>query len=179
MFFTEHLWKTASDRKVELPFSSYNHFDIILRLLEVLPNFHSTTIKTMRDYYLYTWFIRVASRVAERLQSCDLRKLGKIRKVPKLHKMIAQSPFILPATMKILLILAKNSGKIEIKFFLQYAISHKTRVSLKYFVNDYFRKEFFASNSPQTSSNLICLRILVTLRPFTQFKPKIREVKFQ
>ena len=31
----------------------------------------------------------VASRVAERLKTKDLRKLGNIRKVSKLHRMIA------------------------------------------------------------------------------------------
>ena len=55
-----------------------------------LPNFPFTTSETMGDYYLQTWYIRVASRVAERLN--DLRKLGNIRKVSKLHRMIAQCP---------------------------------------------------------------------------------------
>ena len=39
----------------------------------------------------------------------------------------------------------------------------KTRVSLKYFVNDCFRKQFFASNSPQTPSNVISSKILGTI----------------
>ena len=55
----------------------------------------------------------------------------------------------------------------------------KTRVSLKYFVNDCLWKHFFASNSPQTPSNLIYLTILVTLRPFTHFKPKFGAIKLQ
>ena len=50
----------------------------------------------------------------------------------------------------------------------------KTRVSLKYFVNDSLWKQFFASNLPQNPSNLISLPILLPLRPFTQFSPKIR-----
>ena len=48
----------------------------------------------------------------------------------------------------------------------------KTRASLKYPVNDCVWKHFSASNSHQTipdPSNLISLRALVTLRPFTQF----------
>ena len=40
-------------------------FHKILRLFDVLPNFHFTTSETMHDYYLYTWYIRVASPVAE------------------------------------------------------------------------------------------------------------------
>ena len=52
--------------------------------------------------------MRVASRVAKR----HLRKLENIRKVPKLHRMIAQCPA--PAPLKIsktLLILAKKLPK--------------------------------------------------------------------
>ena len=30
----------------------YNHLHNILRLFDVLPNFHFTTSETMRDYYL-------------------------------------------------------------------------------------------------------------------------------
>ena len=56
---------------------------------DVLPNFPFTTSETMPDDYLYTWYIPVASRVAERLKTWDLRKLGNIRNESTLHKMIA------------------------------------------------------------------------------------------
>ena len=46
-----------------------NHFHNILRLFDVLPNFPFTASETMRDYYLQTWYKRVASRVAERHKS--------------------------------------------------------------------------------------------------------------
>ena len=46
-----------------------NNFHNILRLFDVLPNFPFTTSEAMRDYYLQTWYIRVASRVAEGLKS--------------------------------------------------------------------------------------------------------------
>ena len=36
---------------------------------DVLPNFPFTTSETMGDYYLETWYIRVASRVAEQLKT--------------------------------------------------------------------------------------------------------------
>ena len=55
----------------------------------------------------------------------------------------------------------------------------KTRVSLKYFLNDCLWKQFFAFNSLQTFSNLISWPILVSLRPFTQFYSKIRAIKLQ
>ena len=50
----------------------------------MLPNFPFTTSETMDDYYLETWYIRGASGVSKRR-----KKLGNIRKVPKLHKMTA------------------------------------------------------------------------------------------
>ena len=53
----------------------------------------------------------------------------------------------------------------------------KTKVSLKCFARDYLWKQLFASNSPQTPSNLTSLKMLVTLRPCTKFKPKIRTIK--
>ena len=45
----------------------------------------------------------------------------------------------------------------------------KTRVSLKDFVNDFLWKFFCDFNSPKTSSKLISLSILVTVRPFALF----------
>ena len=45
----------------------YNHFHNILRLFDVLPNFLFTKSETICDYYLKMWYIRVASRVGERL----------------------------------------------------------------------------------------------------------------
>ena len=55
----------------------------------------------------------------------------------------------------------------------------KTRVSLKYFVNDSLWKRFFVSMSPHVHSNLFCWTILVTLRPLTQFQPKVRATTLQ
>ena len=97
-------------------FDTYNNFHNILRLFDVLPNFPFTTSETMGEYYLYTWYIRVTSRVAKRLKTWDLRKLGNISKVSKPHRMIAQCP-VPPAKMKGSLILAQNSGKTEMKPF--------------------------------------------------------------
>ena len=42
----------------------------------------------MDDYYLKTWYIRVASRVAERLKT-----LRNISKVPKLHRRDENFPY--------------------------------------------------------------------------------------
>ena len=51
----------------------------------------------MCDYYLQTWYVRVASRVAKQLKTWDLRKVGNINLVPSLR-----------AKMKVLLILENS-----------------------------------------------------------------------
>ena len=94
-----------------------------------------------------------------------LRKSGDIRKVPKLHRMIAQSP-VPPAKIKALSPLAKKSRRIAIKPF-SWCAHMKTRVSLRYFVIDCLWKPFFDSNSSQTPSKFFYLTILVTLRLLT------------
>ena len=55
----------------------------------------------------------------------------------------------------------------------------KTRLCPIYFVHDCLWKQFFASNLPQASSNLIFWTILVTMRLYTQFQLKIRATKLQ
>ena len=45
----------------------YNHFQNNLRLSDVLPIFPFIKSETMRDYYLYTWYTEVVSRVAEKI----------------------------------------------------------------------------------------------------------------
>ena len=81
--------------------------------------------------------------------------------------------------MKVLPILAKNFEKQKLNFSRSALFHMKTRVNLKYFVNDCVRKQFFAPTFPQTPPNLISLTILVTLRPFTQFKLKMTAIKLQ
>ena len=62
----------------------YDLFHNILRLFDVSPNFSFTTSETMRDYYLWTCYIRVASGFAE-----QLGKLGNIRKALKCQRIIS------------------------------------------------------------------------------------------
>ena len=66
-----------------------NQFDNILRLFDVLPNFLFTKIKMIENYYLEIWYIRVVSRVPEQLNAEELRKLGNIRQMSKVHRMTA------------------------------------------------------------------------------------------
>ena len=61
--------KIESDERGISVFTTYNQFHNILRLLDVLPNFLFTTSETMGHYYLETQYVRVASRVAERLKT--------------------------------------------------------------------------------------------------------------
>ena len=67
-------------------------------------------------------------------------------------------------------ILAKNSCKT-----IPVALFHiKTRVYLKYFVNDCLYKLFILPIRFRFPSNLICLTILLTLKLLKQFQHKIR-----
>ena len=60
-----------------------------MRFFDFLTNVPFTTSETICDYYLNIQVIQVASQVAKQLKTYDLRKLGNIKKVSKLHKMIA------------------------------------------------------------------------------------------
>ena len=72
-------------------FKFHHHLYNILRHFDVLPNFPFPKGETMRDYYLSTRYKRYVSRLAERLKKrlSHLKKLGKMMKVSKLHRMIA------------------------------------------------------------------------------------------
>ena len=63
-----------------------NEFDNILRFFYVLPNFPFTTSETMRDnkHGIHELPHELPNNLSQ-----DLRKLGNIRKVSKLHRMIA------------------------------------------------------------------------------------------
>ena len=54
--------------KIEGNFAE-NQFANILRLLDVLSNFSLTISETMSNYSLKAWYIRVTSRVAERIKT--------------------------------------------------------------------------------------------------------------
>ena len=69
----------------------------------------------------------------------------------------------LPTKMKILLILGKTLEKQELNFSRSALFYIKTRVHLKYFVDDCLWKK------TQTPSNMIFLRSSIALKPFTQF----------
>ena len=65
-----HLFFTLTCvQEAHTPLVSTIIFNNILRLVDILPNFSSTTSEAMPDYYLQTWYTRVASRVAERLKT--------------------------------------------------------------------------------------------------------------
>ena len=64
-----------------------NSSRIIFINFDTLPNFTFTTSETMHNYYLQTWYTRVASRAAERI-----RNMSK----PHRMRMRAQCPVPLP-----------------------------------------------------------------------------------
>ena len=67
----------------------YNLGHNILELYNVLVQIRLTTSKTKRDIYYSKHSTRVASRVAERFKTYDLRKLGNIWKTSNLQRDIA------------------------------------------------------------------------------------------
>ena len=69
--------------------SADNHFHNIVKPFNVLPITNFTKSETMSDYYLQTWYIRLASQVAERPKTLVLRKLWNLRKVSKFLQIVA------------------------------------------------------------------------------------------
>ena len=57
-----------------------------MRLFNALPTFAFSAGEIMGDKYLETRYMRVFSQVAKQLKNLELRKLGNIRKVPKLAR---------------------------------------------------------------------------------------------
>ena len=102
-----------------------------MRLSDVLLIFPFTTSETMGDCYLKTWYIWVASRVAERLKTSGLKKLGNIRKVSKTHWMTAQRPAP-PPKSKPHQCWQKTAENQKLNFTRCALFRTKTRASAKY-----------------------------------------------
>ena len=85
--------------------------------------------------------MRIASQAAEQLKTKDLRKTRNIRKISKLHRMIVWCPVILPK-WKFRWCWQKTFDK-QTNFFRSALFHMKTRVSLKYFVNDCLWHKFW------------------------------------
>ena len=83
----------------------------------------------------------------------------------------------LPPEVKILSILAKNFEKKKLNFLRSLLFHIRTWACLKYFVYSWLWKQFFASNSRQATSKLICYTICVIPRPYSVRKLwNIREI---
>ena len=65
--------------------SNYNLVHNILELYNVLVQIRLIASKTKCDIYYSKLGVRVVSKVAERLKTQDLRKLGNIKKVSNLR----------------------------------------------------------------------------------------------
>ena len=83
-------------------------------MLIIYQIFISPLVKRWAIITYKQWYIRIASRVAERLKSEDLTQLGNIMKASQLHRIMLRRP----AKLKILLILEENSWQTEMKLFL-------------------------------------------------------------
>ena len=72
----------------------------------------------------------------------------------------------------------KSPEKQKLNFSHSALFHMKTRVCLRYFVNenDCLWKQFLASNLPQIPSNLICLTNFVNLRPWYSLNLKLEQV---
>ena len=76
--------------------SIYNLGHNILALFNNLVQVRIATSKTILDIYYNKLDTRVASRVAKRLKTQDLRKLGDIKNMSNLGEGAAQCPEFLP-----------------------------------------------------------------------------------
>ena len=99
----------------------------------------------------------------------NLRKLGKIRKISKLHRIIQAENRCKQ----------KTADKKKLKPCRIALLHIKTRVCLIYPAHDCPRKQFPTPNLSQSPSNLIFWTILVTMRLFTQLQFKIRATKLR
>ena len=88
--------------------------------------------------------VQVASRVAERLNTEDLRKLGNFKNIPEMLGFDGKYPAVYP----------------KVKFW----------ICLQSFVQDCLRKQIFISNSVQVPLVLYFLKILVFEKAHLLFK---------
>ena len=88
--FSNFLFKNGERRRIFIFFRYYNPGHNILKLYNILVKIRFTTSKTKFDAQYSKLGTRVASRVAERLETQDLRELGDIRKFLNLSGHIAQ-----------------------------------------------------------------------------------------
>ena len=102
----------------------------------------------------------------------DLRKLGKIRKISKLQRIIIQCP-VHPLNLQ------KTAEKKKLKFSCIGLFHLKTKICLIYFAHDCFWKQFFPSNLPHSPSNLFFLTVFLTIRFCAQFVPNIGATKLR
>ena len=73
---------------------NYNLGQNIWRVFHFLVQVFFTTSETELDYYHQKVSVRVASRIAERLKTQDLRKLGNLRKIPEILGIDGEYPTV-------------------------------------------------------------------------------------
>ena len=86
------------------------------RLFHFSSQFIFTTSQTELDYYHQKVNVRVVPRVAERLKTYDLRKLGSFKKIPEMFGFNGECPAVLLKS-QIFTVFAKKLQKISCKTF--------------------------------------------------------------
>ena len=99
-----------------------------------------------------------------------LRKLGNIRKVSNLHRMIGYCP-VFQQEWKLCYYYQKTSKNLQLNFSCSVLFHVQPQI-----FSDCLWKPFFDSNLPQTPSNLNSLTIFISLRSFTLFYIKLEQL---
>ena len=151
------LFKSPQQEKpciLEFDFCSNNHGNNILELYNVLVQIIFTTSKTKRDIQYSKLGIRVASRVAEDLESQDTRKFQEKLILDWKHNLVPSLPSI-------------NSTQKQISNFSCPVQFHWISLFCsKYFVQDCLSKQNFGLNSTQVPSKLNFLTFFVSSKLF-------------
>ena len=97
---------------------NYNLGQNIWRVSHFLVQVFFTTSETELDYYHQKVSVRVASRIAERLKTQDLRKLGNLKKIPEILGIDGEYPTVQPKS-KFGRFVVKNCKKSAVKHSIE------------------------------------------------------------
>ena len=145
--------------------SSYNHGNNILELYNVLVQIRFTTSKRNLDI----WYSKLSIRVAERLKTQDLKKIGNIRKILNLGGHITQGLVSLQELRLCQQQLKKTQKQIP-NFSFPVQFYWITLFCSKYFVRLSLSKQIFDPYSAQSSSNSNFWTFFVTPKHFNKLQ---------
>ena len=137
----------------------------ILELYNILVKIRFTSSKTKLDIQYSKLGTRVTSRVAERLKTQDLRKLGNIRKISSLGGHIAQCLVSLQE-LRLCQLQLKNTQKQVPNCSSPVQFYWIIPFSSRYFIRDRLSKHIFGPNSAQFPSNSNFSTFFITPKHF-------------